>query len=123
MASKRQLKFARLIQKELGDIFLKETKDLFGNIFITVTHTEASPDLSFVKVYLSFLLTNNVEESFFQVQEKTKDIRKMLGARIKKDVRIIPEIAFFLDNSAAEAIKMETIINNLIASDKDKKAN
>lgn len=113
MGSVRQLKFAKLIQKELSEIFQKETRNLFGNIFITITHVDASPDLSFVKVYLSFLLAENKEDTLIAVQEKAKDIRKLLGAKIRKDVRIIPEIAFFGDDSAEYAINMENILSQL----------
>lgn len=113
MGSVRQLKFAKLIQKELSEIFQKETRNLFGNIFITITHVDASPDLSFVKVYLSFLLAENKEDTLIAVQVKAKDIRKLLGAKIRKDVRIIPEIAFFGDDSAEYAINMENILSQL----------
>jgi ribosome-binding factor A len=57
--SKRQQKFSKLIQKDLGDIFQKDPKNLFGRAFITVTSVKMSPDLSQAKVYLSFLKVPN----------------------------------------------------------------
>ena len=113
MKGVRQLKFAKLIQKELSDIFQKETRELFGNIFITVTHVEASPDLGFVKVYLSFLLAENKEQTLLSVQDKAKDLRKILATKIRKDVRVIPEIAFFGDDSAEQALNMEKLLATL----------
>lgn len=113
MDSKRQLKYAKLIQKELSDIFQKDTKSLFGNAFITITRTEISPDLSVAKSYLSFLLVNDKAQMLDSIREKTKIIRQNLGVRMRNQARIIPELVFFLDDSAEYAIKMDSIISNL----------
>ncbi|TAF75844.1 MAG: ribosome-binding factor A [Bacteroidetes bacterium] len=115
MDSKRQLKYAKLIQKELSDIFQKDTKSLFGNAFITITRTEVSPDLSVAKNYLSFMLVNDKAQMLDSIREKTKIIRQNLGVRMRNQARIIPELelVFFLDDSAEYAIKMDSIISNL----------
>lgn len=113
MDSKRQLKYAKLIQKELSDIFQKDVKSLFGNAFITITRTEISPDLSVAKNYLSFLLVKDNNLMLNSIREKSKIIRQNLGNRIRNQARIIPELVFFLDESAEYAIKMDSIISNL----------
>lgn len=112
MESKRQQKYASLIQKELGEIFQKESRPLVGNALVTVTRVMMSPDLSLARVYLSFLLANN-QELFDKINEAKKSIRRNLGNRIGKSVRIIPEIAFFMDESSAYAQHMDRVINDL----------
>ena len=112
MESKRQQKYAKLIQKELGEIFQKESKPLTGNAMVTVTRVMMSPDLGVAKVYMSFLLANN-KELFEKINEANKSIRKNLGNRIGKNVRIVPELAFFLDESSAYAQHMDQVISDL----------
>jgi ribosome-binding factor A len=112
MESKRQQKYAKLIQKELGEIFQKESKSLVGNAMVTVTRVMMSPDLSVARVYLSFLLANN-QELFEKINDLKKSIRRNLGNRIGKSVRIVPELAFFLDESSAYAQHMDQVISDL----------
>lgn len=112
MESKRQQKYAKLIQKELGEIFQRDSKSLTGNAMVTVTRVMMSPDLSVAKVYMSFLLANN-KELFEKINSAKNAIRKNLGNRIGKNVRIIPELAFFLDESSAYAQHMDQVISNL----------
>ncbi len=113
MDSQRQQKFARLIQKDLGEIFQHDTKSLFGGAFITVTNVRVSPDLSIAKVYLSFLMVKNKEHMMEEIEEKNKTIRQMLARRIKNQARIIPELRFYLDESADYAAKMDTLLSSL----------
>jgi len=112
MESKRQLKYAKLIQKELGDIFQKEAKHLVGNTLVTITRVMMSPDLGFAKAYLSFLLAEP-KSVFDLINEHKKDIRHALAKRIGKSVRIIPELAFFPDDSATYAQYMDKVISDL----------
>ena len=112
MESKRQQKHAKLLQKELGDIFQKEAKHLIGKAMVTITHVMVSPDLGFAKVYLSFLLADP-KTTYDLINEHKKEIRHTLAKRIGKSVRIIPEIAFFPDDSASYAQHMDKVISNL----------
>lgn len=112
MESKRQQKFNKLIQKELGEIFLREGKHLIGSAFITVSRVIISPDLSVARIYLSFLVEK--DRSVFEVlNDKKSEIRKHLGKRIGKSVRIVPELAFFIDDSATYAQHMDKVIGAL----------
>lgn len=112
MESKRQQKHAKLLQKELGDIFQKEGKHLVGKTLITITRVIVSPDLGFAKVYLSFLLADP-KTTFELIDEHKKEIRHHLSKRIGKSVRVIPEIAFFPDDSATYAQHMDKVISDL----------
>jgi ribosome-binding factor A len=70
MESKRQQKFGRQIQKDLSDIFQKEFRELFGNAMVTVTDVKVSPDLSVARVYLSFLLADDVNQIMYSLADK-----------------------------------------------------
>jgi ribosome-binding factor A len=113
MSTVRQNKVASLVQKNLADIFQKEMKNAFGPGMITVTHVFMSPDLSFAKTYLSIFPINEKEKILGAVRKQTKEIRKLLGMRIKTQLRIVPEIAFFADESAEYAEKMEKIFKRI----------
>lgn len=112
MESKRQQKHAKMLQKELGDIFLKESKHLIGRAMVTITRVLVSPDMGFAKIYLSFLLTDP-KQTYELINEHKKDIRHHLAKRIGKTVRIIPELAFFPDDSATYAQYMDKVISDL----------
>ncbi|KEO73204.1 30S ribosome-binding factor RbfA [Anditalea andensis] len=118
MESKRQQKYSKLIQKELGEIFQREGKHLVGTAMVTITRVLISPDLGVAKIYLSFLLANN-KELFDKINDSKKEIRRHLGIRIGKSVRIIPELAFFLDESSAYAQHMDKVISALDIPDAD----
>jgi|SRR3954464_13055650 len=110
MDSTRQLKVSRLIQKELGEIFQKETRILFGNALITVTQVRVSPDLGVARVYVSLFNIPDKKVLLKSIQENTKDIRMKLSTRIKKQVRIIPNLVFFLDDSVDYAMRIEELL-------------
>jgi ribosome-binding factor A len=112
MESKRQQKYSKLIQKEIGEIFQKEAKNILGNSFVTVSRVIVSPDLGVAKVYLSFLLEKD-KPVFEQINERKNELRKHLGNRIGKSVRIIPELALFIDDSASYAQHMDKVISSL----------
>ncbi|EOZ96542.1 Ribosome-binding factor A [Indibacter alkaliphilus LW1] len=112
MESKRQQKYSKLIQKELGEIFQKEGKHLIGSAFITVARVMVSQDLSLARVYLSFLMDKD-KAVFDTLNKKKSELRKHLGNRIGKSVRVVPEIALFLDESASYAQHMDAVISKL----------
>ena len=113
MESTRQQKYARLIQKELSDIFHKEMKNAIGGTFITITSVRMSPDLGLAKVYLSFMLVNDRKEMLEKIETLKKPIRKALGDRIRRQARVIPELAFFLDDSSDYADKMDQLFKKI----------
>ncbi|MDX2189655.1 MAG: 30S ribosome-binding factor RbfA [Bacteroidota bacterium] len=113
MDTKRQMKYAKMLQKEMSNIFQIEMRGAFGNAFITITHVEVSPDMSVAKFYLSFMLAESNEALLDQIRDSAKKIRQILGTKIRHQVRIIPEVIFFMDDSASYAIKMDKIISDL----------
>ena len=110
MDSTRQLKVSRLVQKELGEIFQIETRLLFGNALITVTQVRISPDLGVARIYVSLFNVPDKQALLKSIQEHTKDSRMKLSTRIKKQVRIIPNLVFFLDDSVDYAMRIEELL-------------
>ncbi len=113
MESKRQQKFAKLLQKELAEVFQREVTHLFNGAYISLSVVRVSPDLGVAKIYLSMLLAPDPKAVLQSVRENIKAIRQALAQRIKNQVRVIPELIFYLDDSAEYAAKMDKIISDL----------
>ncbi|HLZ17786.1 MAG TPA: 30S ribosome-binding factor RbfA [Cyclobacteriaceae bacterium] len=109
----RQQKYGRLIQKELGDIFLRDKRGIIGNAFITIAEVRMSPDLSVAKVYLSMMLAKDKKVILAQITDHKSEIRKALGDRIRNQARIVPELVFFIDEVEENAQRMEDLIKSL----------
>jgi ribosome-binding factor A len=109
----RQQKFARLIQKELSDIFQRDKKGVLDNAFITIAEVRVSPDLSVAKVYISMMLTKDKKAVLDRLDLHKKEIRRALGEKIRNQARIIPELAFFIDEIEENALRMDELIKNL----------
>jgi ribosome-binding factor A len=99
MESTRQKKVSRLIQKELADIFLRKSKEVAPGKLVSVTIVRVSPDLSFAKVFLSIFPSSNQKEVLISIQDRTSKIRYELGQKVRSQLRIVPEIAFYIDDS------------------------
>jgi ribosome-binding factor A len=97
--STRQNKIARLIQKELSEIFQRESQDLFRGSMISVTIVRVSPDFSVARSYLSIFPSEKAEEILKGIKLNNSKIRGLLGSRIGKQVRIIPHLEYFIDDS------------------------
>jgi ribosome-binding factor A len=110
MDSQRQQKYSKLIQKEIGDIFLHEGFNIYGKAMVTVMGVRVSPDLSVAKVYVSIFGVKDTKLSLTQIEKNTKLIRHQLGTRIRNQARIIPELKFFLDDSLDYAEKIEKLL-------------
>ncbi|OFY64361.1 MAG: ribosome-binding factor A [Bacteroidetes bacterium RBG_13_43_22] len=97
--STRQKKVSRLIQKEIADIFLRKGNEYAPGKMISITRVRISPDLSYAKVYLSIYPSGNQENILHTVQGRSARIRFDLGHKVRSQLRIVPEIAFFIDDS------------------------
>lgn len=98
MESTRQSKIARLIQKELSEIFLLQAKSMNG-VLISVTAARISPDLSIARVYISVFPSNRGDDIVKNLNGNVRSIRFELGNRLRHQLRIIPELKFFIDDS------------------------
>ena len=98
MQETRQNKIARLLQKELSVIFQEQTRSMHG-VMVSVTRVKVSPDLSVCTSYLSIFPSEKSEEMIQNVTRNEKQIRYELGTRVRYQLRIIPELRFFIDDS------------------------
>lgn len=109
METTRQNKIARLIQKELSDIFLLQTKAMHG-VLVSVSVVRISPDMSYVRVYLSVFPSERSEEIVKNINDNMKSIRFELGNRVRHQLRIIPELKFFVDDSLDYAAHIDELL-------------
>mgnify|MGYP001436831479 FL=1 len=107
MESTRQSKIARLIQKELSELFLLEAKSMPG-ILLTVSEVRVTADLSIAYVYLSVFPSDKGEDLVKSINAKT--IRYDLGKRLRHQLRIIPDLRFFLDSSLDYIEKIDSLL-------------
>ncbi len=105
-------KICRLLQKELSDIFIILAKEIAPNVLISVSSVKVSPDLSYLKAYLSIFPSQKKEEVLERMNENSRKIRFELGQRTKSQLRKIPEIEFFIDDSLDCIEKIENLLKN-----------
>lgn len=110
MDSTKQLKVAKMIQKELGEIFQRENYAHAAKALLTVTQVRVTPDLGIAMVFLSIFGGKEPRKLFDDIVAKDYEIRKKLGERIRHRVRIIPELKFFFDDSQEYAEKIDKLL-------------
>ena len=98
METTRQNKIARLLQKELSEIFQQQTRSMHG-VLISVSTVRISPDLSVARAYLSIFPSEKSAELIKNINDNMKSIRYELGTRVRYQLRIIPELKFFVDDT------------------------
>ncbi len=112
--SVRMQKVNRLLQKVLGDIFTQRAHTLVGvNVLATVTDVRISPDLNHAKVYLSFVTNIPIDSTLEKLKQKKGLVRRLLGSAVGNKLRRTPDLQFYIDNSAAQALKMHRLLDNL----------
>lgn len=110
METTRQNKIARLIQKELSEMFLVQTKSMPG-VLVSVSIVRISPDMSYARAYLSVFPSERGEEIVKNINDNMKSIRYELGNRVRHQLRIIPELKFFIDDSLDYVEKIDKLLN------------
>ncbi|HZX58543.1 MAG TPA: 30S ribosome-binding factor RbfA [Mucilaginibacter sp.] len=113
MESKRQQKFAGVIQQDLAAIFQREGMTLLPNTMITITKVRVTPDLAIARVFLSFFNNGNNQLALNTIKAHASEIRYKLGARIKDQVRIIPQLEFFVDDTSDYVERMDKIFDKI----------
>jgi ribosome-binding factor A len=112
METTRQQKISRMLQKELGEIFLLYAREIHGTL-ITVTSVRISPDLGIARTHLSIFPSDKAADVLVKVNSDTKSIRYDLGKRVRYQLRIVPELFFHIDDS----LDYLENIDNLLRSD------
>ena len=109
MQETRQNRIARMLQQELAEIFQSQTRMMRG-VMVSVTRTKISPDLSICTAYLSIFPSEKAEELLANIQRNEKSVRYELGRRIRNQVRIIPELRFFIDDSLDYLERIDSLL-------------
>ena len=113
MESKRQQKFAGVIQEDLAAIFQREGNAYLPNTLVTITKVRVTPDLAIARVFLSFFNNTNTQLALQTIKSHASEIRYKLGARIKDQVRIIPQLEFFIDDTNEYVDRMDKIFDKI----------
>jgi ribosome-binding factor A len=122
MESKRQQKFAGVIQQDLAAIFQREGAAYLPNTLVTITKVRVTPDLAIARIFLSFLNNQNVQLALQTIKSHASEIRYKLGARIKDQVRIIPQLEFFVDDTNEYVDRMDRIFEKISQEDRQKES-
>ena len=95
----RQNKVSRLVQREMADILLQLNKNRYQGKLITVTIVRVTKDMGIARIYLSIYPSEYSKDILTEIKLHSKSLRGELGRRIGKNVRIIPELEFYIDDS------------------------
>lgn len=111
--SKRQQRFAAVLQQDLAELFQRDGGNWAPAAFITVTKVRVTPDLAIARVYLSFLNTQTAKKDLESVKSKSSEIRYKLGGRIKNTARVVPQLEFFLDDTNEYVEHMDKLFDEI----------
>ncbi len=114
MESKRQKQVAELIRRNFSFVMQEEGPNIYGHsVMVTVSHIRMSPDLNLARIYLSVFGTENKQEPILMLQEELVALRSKLAQRIRKQVRTIPTIAIYLDDTVDEMYRVDALLKQL----------
>jgi ribosome-binding factor A len=119
MDTRRQQKIGTLIQKEFADIINRELKGLFGKALVSIPKVIVTSDLSIARFYLSIFNADDKQHILGIFEERTYELRKILGDKLRHQLRKIPELEFYIDDTMDYVYRMEEIFRE-IKSDPDK---
>ncbi len=113
MDSKRQLQLGELIKRSFAPIFQEQGPYIYGAAFVTVTYVKLTPDMAQAKIYLSIFNTEDKELVLKKVINHTHVLKQALASRIKNQVRRIPQVFFYFDETIDEMYKVDVMFKNL----------
>ena len=114
METKRQKQVAELLKRHFSMVLHEEAPNICGRqVLITVSHVKISPDLTSARIYLSIFGTENKQEPLLMLNEELRTLRSKLAQRIKKLVRIIPEVTLFYDDTVDEMYRIDDLMKRL----------
>ncbi len=116
---KRQKQVATVINQELNDIFLRMGLNIIDGGMISISSVKITPDLFEARIYLSFFQVKDNEAALAKIKERYKEIRKELGIRVRHQLRSIPELTFYIDDTLDYVFKMEELLKKVRTDDDD----
>lgn len=111
--TKRQKQVGQLVQEEMSDIFLREGLTMAGGGMVSISKVSLTPDLMEARVQLSLFQVAKPEELLKDIRDRTPELRNQLGRRVKNQLRRVPELSFFIDDSLERAFKMEALFDQI----------
>jgi len=115
METKRQKQIGELLRRQFSMVLMEEGSYIFNRALVTVTRVVMSPDLMIAKVYLSVFNTDHKQEVMLSIDQHQHQLRHALAARVGKQLRRVPDLKFFLDDSLDEFFRMDEILKRLRA--------
>lgn len=119
MESKRQKQTAEVIRRHFGMVLQQEGIYIYGDAFVTVTKVHVTPDISLAKIYLSVYNVGNKQLVVDKVSQNLSNLKKSLAHRIRKHVRRIPDISFYLDDTLDEIDRVNKLLDNTLKKDQE----
>lgn len=111
--SKRQKQVARLIQEEMALIFQKEGLNVVDGGMLSIAHVRVTPDLLEARIFLSFFKIENPDGLLEKIIEKTPELRRQIGNKLRHHLRRIPELQFMKDDTLDHVFKLESIFKKI----------
>ena len=122
--SKRQKQIASLLNEELNDIFRRMGLNMMEGGMVSIAAVKITPDLLEARIYLSFFQVKDQKTILKKIEERSWEIKKELASRVKQQLRRIPELKFFVDDTLENAFKMEELLKQINkSSDEGGKSN
>jgi ribosome-binding factor A len=118
--SKRQKQVGKLLLEEMSDIFQREGVNIIEGGMVSISKVSVTPDLLEARIYLSFFQIKDSAKLLHEIKERTKEWRNLLGKRVKNQLRRIPELQFFNDDSLEHVFKMEQLFKQINEERKEK---
>lgn len=115
MSTIRQKQIAEIIRRHFSEVLLQEGQYIFENALVTVTHVKMSPDLGLAKIYLSVFNTDNKQAVILSMDEQMPRLKQALGTRLRNQLRRMPSIDFYLDDTLDEMYRLNALFDKLHA--------
>ena len=121
MESRRQQQIAGIIQAEISEIFTRNGRNYYGNAFVTIASVKVTPDLLVARINISVLVQNDRKPVMEALKHHNPEIRKQLGNKVRNQLRRIPNLEFYLDETLDEVFRIDQLLRDIKKQDESKK--
>lgn len=111
--TKRQKQVGKLIQQEMSDIFQRQGMNVVGGGMISISKVSVTPDLMEARIYLSFFQIKDDKAVYDEIRDRMPEWRNLLGQRVRNQLRRVPELQFFVDDTLDYVFKMEKLFKQI----------
>ncbi|HEY9176987.1 MAG TPA: 30S ribosome-binding factor RbfA [Flavipsychrobacter sp.] len=111
--SKRQKQVGQLVMEEMSDIFQREGINIINGGMVSISKVSVTPDLLEARIFLSLYKIEKPEELIKEIESRTGELRNQLGRRVRHQLRRIPELKFFMDDTLDHVFKMEALLKSI----------